>query len=63
MTYLTPKEAAERLKVSKDKLARLRIEGGGPAFSKLGHRTVRYLEEDLDAWAADQRKSSTGDSQ
>jgi Helix-turn-helix domain len=40
---LTPKEAAELLKVSVSWLAKARIRGDGPPFIKIG-RSIRYSE-------------------
>jgi excisionase family DNA binding protein len=57
---LTPEEAAELLKLSVYHLARLRREGGGPAYSKVGHRTVRYSRVDIDAWLAAGRAAVPG---
>lgn len=48
MELLTRKEAAERLNVSPRWLADNWREG--PKFYRLNGKTVRYREEDLDAW-------------
>lgn len=47
--YLTPKEAAAYLRSSTSTLAKLRMNGSGPRFTRIG-RAVRYREQDLDAW-------------
>lgn len=47
---LKPAEAAQALGVSLSTLQRLRSAGEGPAYAKLGERTVRYAREDVDAW-------------
>jgi excisionase family DNA binding protein len=47
---LTPAEAAKFLRVSQDKLRELRSSGTGPAYSRLGHRTVRYEMSNVLAW-------------
>ncbi len=57
----TPKEAANLLRVSERWLARGRCEGFGPAFTAIGHRTVRYTEEALVAWIASHNRKSTSD--
>lgn len=44
---LTPRETAEKLRVSERRLGRWRVEGGGPVFVRLGHRTVAYEERSL----------------
>ena len=48
--YFIPGEAAELLRFSKSMLAKFRIYGGGPAFLRLGKRTIRYRQSDLDCW-------------
>ena len=58
--YLSTKQAAKYLGVSRKKLDRLRTEGGGPAYYKLGS-SVRYRIEDLDEWARPRRRLSTSD--
>ncbi|MEY9885562.1 helix-turn-helix transcriptional regulator [Bradyrhizobium sp. USDA 329] len=47
--YLTSKEAAAYLRSSTSTLAKLRMNGSGPRFTRIG-RAVRYREGDLDAW-------------
>ena len=50
--------AAAYLSVSRQLLELLRVQGGGPRFSKLG-RLVRYRRAALDAWLIDRERSST----
>lgn len=45
----TAKEVAEFLRTSENQLSRLRYEGHGPRFIKLG-RSVRYRWADVQAW-------------
>ena len=47
---LTPDEVCERLRVSPHVLRRMRGEGTGPKFYRLGHRTVRYCPASVEAW-------------
>jgi excisionase family DNA binding protein len=47
--YLGVKQACFYLGLSPKTLQRLRVNGGGPAFRKLG-ATVRYHVDDLKAW-------------
>ncbi len=54
--------AAERLGVSAAFLNKLRSQGGGPIFAKLGRRVV-YSIADLDAWQHAHRRRSTSDDQ
>lgn len=63
MTTPVPKllnvaDAADRLGVSKSWLAQSRLSGVGPAFTKIGRRCL-YNPEDLTAWLASRRRSST----
>ena len=57
---LTTGQAAQRLAVSVSYLNKLRLNGGGPSFVKLGTR-VAYDPSDLAAWVARQKRSSTSD--
>ena len=47
---LTPKEAAEYLKVSEKTLEGWRCAEVGPKFYRMGRRTVRYFKSDIEAW-------------
>jgi len=58
---LKPDEAAAFLGVGVSTLARLRIEGTGPAFRKFG-RSVRYSREDLRRWSDERSRRSTSES-
>lgn len=49
---LTTRGAAKYLCVSEAGMARWRGHGGGPAYLRLGKRTVRYRVADLDAFLA-----------
>lgn len=48
--WFTPAEAGDYLSLSAKTLENLRLQGGGPSFSRLGYRIVRYRRADLDAW-------------
>ena len=61
--FLTTKEAAAYLRVSKSYLDKLRVYGGGPKFSRLGQRKIVYAKSDLDAWARQRRFRSTSEYQ
>jgi Helix-turn-helix domain len=56
----TPKETAVRLKVSESFLAKKRVSGGGPKFSKVG-RVVRYPETAINEYLSAQLRTSTSD--
>ena len=55
---LTPKEAAQVLKLSESFLAKARMRGDGPRYRKLS-RSVRYLRADLLLWLKACAKTST----
>jgi predicted DNA-binding transcriptional regulator AlpA len=58
--YLNPIEASEYVGVSSSWLAKLRLYGGGPRYSKIG-RSVRYSTDELDAWLTCNLQASTSD--
>lgn len=58
--YYRPRAAAEYLGVSTSYLAKRRVEGDGPAFSKFG-KAVAYSQEALDGWAASRARNSTSE--
>ena len=55
---LTTDEAAQRLSVTPNHLEKMRVNGGGPDFVKMG-RTVRYEPAALQNWIATCRRRST----
>lgn len=56
---LDTNQAAERLQHIKPRtLEKMRIQGRGPAFIKLGRKVV-YAEESLEAYLTEQRRTST----
>ena len=56
---LTPYQVAARVGLSVSTLAKMRLKGGGPSYVKLG-ASVRYAEDTLASWIADQpRYTST----
>ena len=59
---LTPKEAAEFLRVSLSWLAKARMRGDGPPFVKVG-RSVRYSEAALVQWMRGRQRLSTSQQQ
>jgi len=56
--YFTPREAAAYIKSSTSTLAKCRLRGNGPKFSRIG-RAIRYRKLDLDEFMAKTRVSST----
>ena len=59
-TFLTTKEAAERVRLSESALEKKRVDGTGPIFVKLG-KSVRYEATALDEWIAAGRHKSTAE--
>ncbi|ANY78466.1 hypothetical protein BB934_09675 [Microvirga ossetica] len=55
---LSTLEAAAYLGLGKSTLDKLRLTGGGPAYSQLGKRVV-YDPSDLEAWFAQHKRSNT----
>ena len=60
MELLTPKEAAQFLRVSESFLAKARMRGDGPRYRKLS-RAVRYSISDLLGWLKACAKTSTAE--
>jgi excisionase family DNA binding protein len=60
LKYFTPPEAAEYLRTSVSTLAKLRVYGGGPAFTRIG-RAIRYPRTSLDTHMTDQLVRSTSE--
>ncbi len=56
---LTTDEAARQLRVSPKTMAYWRQTGDGPAFMRLGSRTVRYRADDLAAYMNGRRRQNT----
>jgi hypothetical protein len=54
------RQAAEYLRISQSNLAKRRVSGSGPVFSKLG-RIVVYRRVDLDAWLSANSRASTSE--
>ena len=57
---LSAEQVAERLGLSTSTLAKMRLSGGGPAYSKLGRRVV-YRPADIDAWVNANQFRSTAE--
>jgi excisionase family DNA binding protein len=56
--FLSTAQAAFYVGLSRRTLEKMRVTGGGPTYRKHG-RYVRYHIDDLDAWSAAHRKTST----
>ena len=57
---IRPQQAAEYLGFAVSTLAKKRLRGDGPIYSKVG-RIVLYEKTDLDSWVAANRRASTSD--
>lgn len=57
---LRTREAAEYTGLAKSTLEKLRVQGGGSPFIRVG-RVVVYDPADLDTWLASHRRTSTSD--
>lgn len=55
---LKPVDVAEHLQIDTDRLSKMRIEGTGPAFIKIG-KEVRYHPADVVAFIDASRRTST----
>lgn len=54
--YLSEKEVAEILKVSRRVLYVLRVQGEGPPFIQLSPKIVRYDFEEVKKWLSEKSK-------
>lgn len=59
MKYLRPKSAAEYLGIATSTLAKMRVEGRGPQFIKVGPRAVIYSVDRLDDWLSSRIYNNT----
>jgi hypothetical protein len=60
-TWLRVGAAAAYVGLAPSTLAKLRVRGSGPVYSKAGSRIVLYRISDLDYWLDGQRRTSTSD--
>jgi len=56
---LRPFEAAYYLKLTVSTLAKMRLRGDGPMFTKAGPRVVLYDKRELDAWLQQRKFKNT----
>lgn len=59
-SVFTTEEAAAYLRLSRQTLELLRLNGGGPRYAKLG-RSVRYRRAALDEWLAANEQNHTAE--
>jgi len=60
MTLLTQHEAASALRLSERTIERMRCAGNGPRFVRINH-SIRYRQQDLDAYVAQRVVGSTSE--
>ena len=60
--WLRPPEAAAYLKSTTSTLAKKRLKGNGPTYTKFG-RLVLYAKRDLDEFLASHRRLSTSEAE
>ena len=58
---LTQREAASVLRLSERTLERWRVAGIGPRFVRLGRRSIRYRQQNVDAYVAARVVASTSE--
>ena len=59
---LRPPAAADFLGLSASTLAKMRLRGDGPTYSKARSRAVVYDIADLESWLSARKRTSTSDS-
>ena len=59
IVVLRPSQTAKYMGLSVSTLAKMRVAGTGPVFTKFGSRAVAYLKQDLDAYIMASRRTST----
>lgn len=60
-TKLRAPQAASYVGLSPSTLAKMRLRGDGPIYSKAGPRVVIYEKADLDAWLDGLKRRSTSE--
>mgnify|MGYP000486459402 CR=1 FL=1 len=59
---LTPDEVTERLQVTTRTVRDMRLEGRGPCYVRVGHKTIRYPEIELEIWIRKNMEEGNDDS-
>lgn len=60
MSLITAIQAAELLSIHPNTLAKWRLSGAGPTFTKMG-RSVRYRMSDIEKWIDARQANSTSE--
>lgn len=55
------KDVAEFIGVTSNALAKLRMDGNGPAFIRVGSRNIKYRWSDVEAWIDANTHTTTDD--
>jgi len=58
---LNEQQVEEQYGISKRWLQKMRCQGGGPKFLKIGNKTVRYRPSDIETFLVAHEKISTSD--
>lgn len=59
--WIDTRTAADYLGVHPDHLRRLRRTGGGPVYSRLGPKAIRYRLRDIEEWMTSRLAASTAE--
>ena len=59
--FVKPIQAAKIVKLSTSTLAKMRIRGDGPQYTKSGPKVVLYKVSDLTDWLASRSRRSTSE--
>ncbi len=58
--FLTQDQLSESIHISPRTLERMRVDGTGPVYTKLGRRVV-YEESDIETWISENKFKSTSE--
>ena len=59
--FVRPVDAAKLLKLSPSTLAKMRVHGTGPRYTKAGKKLVLYNVDDLHSWLLSRTRNSTSE--
>lgn len=59
--FVRPADAAKLLKLSQSTLAKMRVHGTGPRYTKAGNKLVLYNVDDLHSWLLSRTRHSTSE--
>ena len=59
--FIRPNEASKLLKLSTSTLAKMRVHGTGPRYTKAGKKLVLYNIDDLQNWLVSRSRNSTSE--